>query len=194
MKDSECFQCHKTGHLQSECRNTKSPRQKEEREQHVRHAHQDSEAEVSEGAEDEFFGSIFYLDGVHHTESRNLGISAPVVKVPVRIEDVEFQMEVDTGAAASILSYADYERYFKYLALRPVEGSFHAYADTPLDVVGQVLVVVEHNDQHATLPLLVVRVEQYAPLLLGRSWMTKIRLDWRNLLSPPNGQFSVKQN
>ena len=24
--------------------------------------------------------------------------------------------------------------------------------------------------------------------------MRKIRLDWRNLFSPPNGQFSVKQN
>ena len=106
-KDSECFRCHKTGHLQSECRNTKSPRQKAERKQHVRHTDQDSEAEVSEEAEDEFFGSIFSLDGVHHTESRNSGISAPAVKVPVRIEDVEFQMEVDTGAAASILSYAD---------------------------------------------------------------------------------------
>ena len=193
-KDSECFRRHKTGHLQSECRNTKSPRQKAERKQHVRHADQDSEAEGSEETEDEFFGSIFSLDGVHHTESRNSGISAPAVKVPVRIEDVEFQMEVDTGAAASILSYADYERYFKYLALRPVERSFHAYAGTLLDIAGQILVDVEHNDQHATLPLLVVRAERYAPPLLGRSWMTKIRLDWRNLFTPPNGQFSVKQN
>ena len=103
-KDSECFRCHKTGHLQSECRNTKSPRQKAERKQHVRHADQDSEAEVSEETEDEFFGLIFSLDGVHHTESQNSGISAPAVKVPVRIEDVEFQMQVDTGAAASILT------------------------------------------------------------------------------------------
>ena len=41
------------------------------------------------------------------------------MKVPVQIEGVEFQMEVDTGAAASILYYTDYERYFKYLAVRP---------------------------------------------------------------------------
>ena len=54
-------------------------------------------------------------------------ISAPAVKVPVRIEDVDFQMEVDTGTVASIMSYTDYERYFKYLALRPVNKSFHAY-------------------------------------------------------------------
>ena len=43
-----------------------------------------------------------------------------------------------------------------------------------------------------TLPLLIVRAEKYAPPLLGRAWMTKIRLDWKNLFSPSNGQFVVK--
>ena len=76
--------------------------------------------------EDEFLGSIFNLEAKRKRESRKSGLSAPAVKVPVQIEDVQFQMEVDTGAAASILNYADYERYFKYLALRPVERSFHA--------------------------------------------------------------------
>ena len=51
-------------------------------------------------AGDEFFG----------------GLLTPAVRVPVTIEYVDFQMEIDTGAAASILSYADYERHFKYLA------------------------------------------------------------------------------
>ena len=37
------------------------------------------------------------------------------MKVSVQIEGVEFRMEVETGAAASILYYTDYERYFKYL-------------------------------------------------------------------------------
>ena len=41
------------------------------------------------------------------------------MKVSVQIEGVEFRMEVDTGVAASILYYTDYERYFKYLAVRP---------------------------------------------------------------------------
>jgi len=111
----------------------------------------------------------------------------------VRIEDVDFQMEVDTGAASSIMSYTDCERYFKYLALRPVSKSFHAYTSTPLDIAGQVLVDVEYNDQQMALPLLIVRAEEYAPPLLGREWMTKIRLDWKNLFSPSNGQFVVEQ-
>ena len=110
----------------------------------------------------------------------------------MQIEDVDFQMEVDTGAAGSIMSYTDYERYFKYLALRPVNKSFHAYTGTPLDIAGQVLVDVEHNDQQMTLPLLIIRAEKYTPPLFGRAWMTKIRLDWKNLFSPSNGQFVVK--
>ena len=54
------------------------------------------------------------------------------------------------------------------------------------------MIDVEYNDQHLTLPLLIVRAEKCAPPLLGRAWMTKIRLDWKNLLSPSNGQFVVE--
>ena len=43
-----------------------------------------------------------------------------------------------------------------------------------------------------TLLLLIVRAEKYAPPLLGSAWMKKIRLDWKNLFSPSNGQFVVK--
>lgn len=63
-----------------------------------------------------------------------------------------------------------------------------------MDVAGQILVDVEHNGQQATLPLLVVRAESYAPPLLGRSWLTKIRLDWSTLFSPPISQVSVDQD
>ena len=58
----------------------------------------------------------------------------------------------DTGAAASILCYAAYKWYFKYLTLRPVERSFHAYAGTSLDIAGQILVDVEHHGQREILP------------------------------------------
>jgi len=137
-KGKECLKCHKTGHLQSECPNGKSsPKLKKDRQQ-VRLA-EDSEELGTSDSEDGFQASIFTLE----SESQDLKISAPAVKVPVRIEDADFQMEVDMGAAASIMSYTDYERYFKYLALRQVNKLFHAYTGTPLDIAGQVLADVE---------------------------------------------------
>ena len=105
--------------------------------QHVRHTDQDPE-----GTEDEFLGSIFGVNESSQAKIQGSEISTPAIKVPIRIEDVEVLMEVDTGAGASVMSYADYERNFKYLALRPVNRSFHAYTGTPLDVAGQVLVDV----------------------------------------------------
>ena len=54
------------------------------------------------------------------------------------------------------------------------------------------MVDVEYNDQQLTQPLLIVRANKYAPPLLGRAWMTKVRLDWKNLFSPSNGQFVVE--
>ena len=184
-----CIYCHKTDHLQSRCHNGKSsPKRKKDR-QHVRLAEDFKELETSY-SEDGFCASIFSLE----FESQDLKLSAPTVKVPVRIEDVDFQMEVDTGAAASTISYKVYERYFKYLVLRPVNKSFHAYTSMLLDIAGQVLVDVEHNDQQMTLPLLIVQAEKYAPPLLGKAWMTKIRLDWKHLFSSSDGQFVVEQD
>jgi len=186
-KGAECLKCRKTGHLQSECPSEKcSPKPKQDK-QHVRLA-QDSEELGTSDSEDGFQASIFTLE----SKTQHSKISAPAVKVPVRIEGVDLQMEVDAGAAASIMNYTDYVRYFKYLALRPVNKTFHAYTGTPLDIVGQILVNVEYIDQQLTLPLLIVRAEKYAPPLLGRAWMTKIRLDWKNLFSPSNGQFVVE--
>jgi len=149
---------------------------------------EDSEELGASDSEDGFCTSIFSLE----SESQDLKISAPAVKVPVQIEDVDFQMEVETGAAASIMNCTDYERYFKYLVLRPVNKSFHAYTGMPLDIVGQVLVNVEHNGQQLTLPLPIIWAEKYASPLLGRAWMTKIHLDWKNLFSLSNGQFVVE--
>ena len=57
-----------------------------------------------------FYVSIYFSRHFSSLQSFSLGRS------DFRLE---FRMEVETGAAASILYYTDYERYFKYLAVRP---------------------------------------------------------------------------
>ena len=65
--------------------------------QHIRHTDQDSGDEVSEDTEDEFLGSIFNVEEKRKPESCKSGLSAPAVKVPLQIEDVQFQIGVSTG-------------------------------------------------------------------------------------------------
>lgn len=45
-------------------------------------------------------------------------------------------MEVDIGVAVFVMSYKDYERYFKYLALRLINKLFYVYIGTSFDIVG----------------------------------------------------------
>ena len=117
------------------------PKPKKDR-QHVRLA-EDSEELRASNSEDGFHASTFTVESkTHHLE-----ISAPAVKFPVRIEGVDLQIEVNTGPAASIMNHTDYARYFKYLALRPVNKTFHTNTGTPLEIAGQILVDVEYNEQ-----------------------------------------------
>ena len=84
------------------------------------------------------------------------GLAAPAMKVPVQIE--EFRMEVDMGAVASILNQTDYEWYFKYLALRLIEISFHAYTGAlwhvcDIDKSVSVSMLLNHQTNHLVAQL-----------------------------------------
>lgn len=57
--------------------------------------------------------------------------------------------------------------YLSHLPLQPASRKLHAYAVTPLDIAGQIVVHVKYNEQEADLPIIVIRADRYAPPLLG---------------------------
>ncbi|KAL7856631.1 hypothetical protein SRHO_G00155300 [Serrasalmus rhombeus] len=92
------------------------------------------------------------------------------------IEGQTVRMEIDTGAAVSIVSENVYKNTLKHLPLKPANIKLKTYTGEQVPVRGVVDVTVQLNKQTAKLPLYVVKGDY--PSLLGRAWLDKITLDW----------------
>jgi hypothetical protein len=88
-------------------------------------------------------------------------------------------MEVDTGAAVSLISFETYEIHMRDVPLLPSNARIKTYTGEVIKVMGQLNLDVVYNMQQARLPLLVV--DGNGPSLFGRNWLRKIKLDWYNI-------------
>ena len=101
-------------------------------------------------------------------------------------------MELDTGAAVSIISEQEYQRLFPSFSLRPSNTLLQTYTGDPMVVAGEMTAAVQYKTQTCTLPLVVVAGN--GPALLGRDWLRHIQLDWKTigLTSLSAGQAKVQ--
>lgn len=99
----------------------------------------------------------------------------------MNVDGVKLKMELDTGAAVSVVSLHDFRKLFPRKQLRPTMLTPRTYTGDLVKPKGLALVIVQHKDQSKELPLYVV--ETKGPALLGREWLQEIRLDWKNLVS-----------
>lgn len=91
-------------------------------------------------------------------------------------------MEVDTGAALSLISEETYNSLWANStspALQKSDAKLKSYTGEIIQVKGTIEVEVEYQDQKAKLPLTVV--SGCGPSLLGRNWLRHLRLDWSRL-------------
>ena len=79
---------------------------------------------------------------------------------------------------------------YRKKALKTSETRLTMYSGEAIATLGEADVVVSYKDQQATLPLVVVAGT--GPSLLGRNWLTTIRLDWKSINTVPN-QTAVAQ-
>ncbi|KAJ0056475.1 hypothetical protein NL108_008034 [Boleophthalmus pectinirostris] len=98
-------------------------------------------------------------------------------KVTFSIEDVRMEMEVDTGAARSVISQATYWKKLSHLPLQPAKVKVKAYNGGHIHVVGQLVAPVKYEDQAVELPLLVVKGRGAS--LCGRNWLRQLKLNWK---------------
>ena len=84
-------------------------------------------------------------------------------------------MELDNGATLSVISEQTYHKLFstgKGPTMRNVTTQLTTYI---IEILGEIEVMVQYKTQEKKLNLLVVTGE--GPSLLGRDWLTHIKLD-----------------
>ncbi len=169
FKTAVCNACKKRGHLARVCR-TKGAhpgKDKGTRSQQT-HALENTEEDPYDG-QDPY--TLFALDGQR----------VQPITATLKVNGAEMVMEVDTGAAVSVIS----EETFKSVwpesppVVEPTRIKLRTYSGHSLQILGNITVLVEYQGQQESLPLLVVKGS--GATLLGRNWLNKIRLDWQNI-------------
>lgn len=111
-----------------------------------------------------------------HVDERNKG---PYL-VELSVNDTPLCMEVDTGAAVSLISEATYRSMGDPLPrLNPTTVLLRTYSREQLAVLGSIEVAVKYRNQEADLTLMVVKGPGTS--LLGCDWLSAIRIDWKSL-------------
>ena len=101
----------------------------------------------------------------------------------VKLNGKELSMEVDTGASL-LISEATYQNLWEPDTLPELQQTsvkLRTYTGEEISVLGGINVKVQTQGQEAHLPLLVVKGD--GPSLLGRDWLTSLRLNWQEIFS-----------
>ena len=170
-KDKECFRCRKKGHLKKFCKNApSSPNKSNNANKSKRYSHATSRVSTasydSPRADSEVVSE--YDTCIFNTKVVN-STSAPITK-EVFLNGVPLTMELDTGAARSLISSDIYQTLFRDQKpqLYATDVRLHAYGGVPLNVLGEIRVKLSMSMDSSGNDSRIVVVDGSGPALMGR--------------------------
>ena len=177
FKDSVCYNCNKKGHLKSQCRGKRQLKvgkqsASKDKAQGNLHAVSATDSDASTHGEPEQF--CYPLLHLNLQDER----TGPY-KVSVVIQNHEIMMEIDTGAAISMMSPTEYSNYLAHVKLLPCETRLKTYTGEAVETVGEIVVKVACGNQSKELSLVIVQGQ--GPSLLGRNWLNALKLNWQSI-------------
>ena len=170
FKDAKCHACGKQGHISRACRSKYKGKQKQRRKQfkHKNTWYLSEEKEESNYEDTESVYSMFKFQNEH----------SALYKVTVLINETPVKMEIDTGAALSVISEDTYKQLCsqgKIPSLKSTEVVLRTYTGEEVKPKGTLDATIYHEGTQLQLPLLVVAGK--GPALLGRNWLSKMKLN-----------------
>ena len=134
-------------------------------------------------------------NGEEYTMFRVVAEGKEPYRVVIDLNGISTSMEVDTGAAATIISEETFKEINqghsakKKVEMKPAHVKLRTYTGELVKVLGTVDVVVKYEGQENELSALVV--EGSGPSLLGRDWLKEV-LDWKKLFKMNMDEKQVK--
>ena len=164
FKESKCHKCHNKGHIAAVCRSSKKRSSKKVVKRVIEDDLDEDESDI---------GSI-------SVNANSQGRSSKPIDVTVEMSGKDVVMELDTGAAVTIMSLSTFKKLFPRTQLRQTQLVLKTYTGQPMEVVGEVTMSVNYQNQ-AVKSLDLVVVKEKGPTLLGRDWLKHIQLDWKTI-------------
>ncbi|XP_028403427.1 uncharacterized protein K02A2.6-like [Dendronephthya gigantea] len=190
FRKSKCHGCQNYGHIIKKCpersgnnnwkkiRSGKSKgkddKRKKKKPSGIHNVKTDSDVESDCESQEEVMDTtwpVFML-----TDS---GRKQTELKVLVSIEGKPVTMEVDTGAAVSIMPESVWRKLSSTKPVRKSNVKLRSYSGHEIPVLGEIDVGVVYGNQKAHLPVIVTNNE--GPVLLGRNWLSVLKLNWSQI-------------
>ena len=166
-KTYTCAYCKKVGHLQSNCFVKKKNKENPKKQNNVNLSDDNDK--------------VTLYNGSSH--------SAPY-KTSIIIDGKPVSIEIDTGAAVTIMSKVFNDHYLcsKVPKVKQSEEMLSTYTGEKIPIYGTVDVCVSVKGKSTELPLTIVSGS--GPALLGRNWLNSINLDWPMINNIANEKYT----
>lgn len=116
--------------------------------------------------------SDIQLNGIYKVDGARTRL--PAYELRLSLDGVPVIMEVDSGAAFSLVNERTWSRLQPRAAPRPLTSRLRTWNDSPVSVVGQATVSVQYKDIKRELNIVVARGS--GPNLIGRDWFEALEI------------------
>ena len=168
FKDQTCYHCGKVGHISRACRSKQQGKPKQPPKPPL-----NTQVHSIEYSESDEFEDVLGSIQIHNVSKP----SSTVIWIDLKVEGKPLKMELDTGSAVSIIPHNLYREKFHDKPLQETKLMLKTYTGENIFPAGVLKVNVEYKDQQPLLLDLYV-VKNKGPVLMGRDWLHKVRLDW----------------